>query len=271
MTTQADQPLALKQTSDNLMDLLDPVARRRLQNRLNQRASNRKWVVYVENSDIPKKNALTEEATNHQVAKLPLPAHQTEEQLCYCNPSQRDDLMRNIRAKALHMIENPRLSPNITFCTNQGSILRAMLTNADLMGLTIDLLNEDLASQFNLVGPSTLHLPASLCPSQTQRKIIHHPWIDLIPMVSLREALLIRVDELDEDELCCDLYGACDPSQEVGIRVWGESWDPFAYEASETLIRKWSWLVTDCPDIIISSNFWRRQRGEKPIGFRRIK
>ncbi|KAJ5382855.1 Protein of unknown function DUF3425 [Penicillium concentricum] len=146
-----------------------------------------------------------------------------------------------------------------------------MLVNANLMGLTIELLEEDLASQFNLVGPSTLHLPPSLYPSQKQRKIIHHPWIDLIPMLSLREALLARTDEIDEDEICCDFYETRDSSQEVGLRVWGEAWDPSAYEASESLIKKWSWMVKDCPDIIESSNYWRKQRGEKPIMFRMIK
>ena len=163
-------------------------------------------------------------------------------------------------------MEYPGLSPNPTFYISQNNLIRAILINADLMGLTLDLLNEDLASQFNLVGPltSVTHLPASLCPSPKQKKVIHHPWIDLIPILSLREALLDRADVLDEDELCSDLYGGC-ASQEVGLCVWGEAWDPFAYEVSETLTRKWSWMATDCPDIIKSSNYWRKQRGEKPI------
>ncbi|KAJ5489998.1 hypothetical protein N7453_010823 [Penicillium expansum] len=238
MALHADKPTALEQTaSGNTVDILDPAARRRLQNRLNQRASRkkkalefkkqqkpaeRKWVVYIGDSNIPKKNASTkeEEATSHQ-----------------CN------------------------------------VLRAMLINADLLGLTFELLNEDLASQFNLSGPlmSAVHLPASLFPSQKQRKIIHHPWVDLIPILSLREALLVRTDVIDEDEVCGDFYGACAPSQEVGLRVWGEAWDPSAYELSETFIRKWSWIITECPDIIKSSNHWRKQRGEKPIVFTKIK
>ncbi|CAG8887033.1 unnamed protein product [Penicillium egyptiacum] len=285
MASQVDHPPLEQTASDNSVDMLDPVARRRLQNRLNQRASrkrkaleckkqrnmsDRKWVVYMEDSNLPKKNAFTEETTSHQVTKSSSPPHQNEEHLCYFNPSQRDEFMDNLHAKALHMMGKPALSQNLTFHISQYNILRAMLINADLMGLTFDLLNEDLASQFNLVGPSmsAIHLPASLCPSQKQKKIIHHPWIDLIPMLSLREALLARADVLDEDELCGDLYGACASSQEVGLCVWGEAWDPFAYEVSENLIRKWSWMAKDCPDIIKSSNYWRKQRGEKPIMLR---
>ncbi|KAJ5420611.1 hypothetical protein N7465_003130 [Penicillium sp. CMV-2018d] len=283
MTAQVDHPPALDQTaSNNSRDMLDPAARRRLQNRLNQRASrkrkalesknqhktpDRKWVVYVDDSNIPKRSTSTEEATSHQVTQSSLPLYQNEEYLSHGNSSQRDEFMNKLYGKALHIIENPVLSRNPTFCRAQFNVFRAMSINANLLGLTIDLLNEDIASQFNLVGPlmSAVHLPASLFPSQNQRKIIHHPWIDLIPMLSLREAFLIRADVIDEDELCADFYGACGLSQEVGIYVWGEAWDPSAYEISETIIRKWRWMATDCPDIVKSSNYWRRQRGEKPI------
>ncbi|KAL2702678.1 hypothetical protein AAEP93_006976 [Penicillium crustosum] len=285
MTAQVDHPPALEQTaSSNSGDMLDPAARRRLQNRLNQRASrkrkaleskgkqktpDRKWIVYVDDSNIRKRSTSTDGATSHQVTQPSSPLNQNKQNLSYPNSSRHDKLMNELYGKAMHMIENPVLPRNPTFYDAQFNIFRALLINANLLGLTFDLLNEDLASQFNLVGPlmSAVHLPASLFPSQKQRKIIHHPWIDLIPVLSLREALLMRTNVIDEDELCCDFYGTCGPSQEVevGIRVWGEAWDPFAYELSETIIRKWKWMATDCPDIVKSSNYWRRQRGEKPI------
>ncbi|KAJ5588932.1 hypothetical protein N7537_011610 [Penicillium hordei] len=288
MTAQVDhRPAPDQTTSNNSRDVLDPASRRRLQNRLNQRASrkrkvleskgqhktpDRKWIVYVDGSSIPKRNTSTEEeATSHKVTQSPLSLNQNEEYLSFFNPSQRVEFMDTLFEKALHMIGNPVLSRNPTYSDAQFNLFRAMSINANLLGLTFDLLNEDLASQFNLAGPlmSAVHLPASLFPSQNQRKIIHHPWIDLIPILSLREALLIRADVIDEDELCGDVYGACGSSQEIGIgmRVWGEAWDPFAYEISEMILKKWRWIATDCPDVVKSSNYWRRQRGEKPIVF----
>lgn len=243
--------------------------RKALESKNQHKTPDRKWIVYVNDSNIPKKSKSTEEATSHQVTQSSSLLNQNELYLSYFNPSQRDELMNELYGKALHMIENPVLPRDPTFYDAQFNIFRALSINANILGLTFDLLNEDLASQFNLVGPlmSAVHLPASLFPSQKQRKIIHHPWIDLIPMLSLREALLIRTDVIDEDELCGDFYGACGSSQEVGVRVWGEAWDPFAYELSETIMRKWRWMATDCPDILKSSNYWRRQRGEKPIVF----
>jgi hypothetical protein len=192
-------------------------------------------------------------------------AHAEHSYFCEFNHTQRDEFLNKLQARAVHMLENPVLSPHPSFCLTQFSLLNAMFTNANLMGLTMELLNEDLASQFNLIGPSSLHLPPSLWPSKKQKKIIHHPWIDLLPMVSLREGLLARAETMDEDEACGDLYGVCASSHETGLRVWGEAWDPLAYEASENLIRKWSWLIKECPDIIKSTNYWRRQRGEKAI------
>jgi len=241
--------------------------RKALQNKNQHKTPDKKWVIYIEDSNLPKRNASTKETTSHQIVKSSSPPHQNEEHADYTNNTQQNEFWNNLYQKALHMIQHRALSRNPTFYAAQCNIIGAMLINANLMGLTIDLLHEDLASQFNLVGPSTLHLPPSLHPSQKQRKIIHHPWIDVIPVLSLREAILARTDEIDEDELCCDFYES--ELEEVGLRVWGESWDPAAYEVSETLLRKWSWIVRDCPEIIESSNYWRKRRGEEPIVFTR--
>lgn len=46
MTLQIDQPPLEQISSEDSMDMLDPLARRRLQNRLNQRASS-KWHFYL--------------------------------------------------------------------------------------------------------------------------------------------------------------------------------------------------------------------------------
>jgi hypothetical protein len=69
----------------------------------------------------------------------------------------------------------------------------------------------------------------------------------------------------DDEELCGDLFGVCGASREVGLFIWGEAWDPSAYEASEHFVQKWSWILEDCPDILESTNYWRRKRGERPL------
>ena len=71
--------------------------------------------------------------------------------------------------------------------------------------------------------------------------------------------------EYDDEELCSDLYGLNNASGEVGLVVWGESWDPLAYEVSEKVVEKWSWILKDSPELLASTNYWRRKRREKPL------
>lgn len=147
------------------------------------------------------------------------------------------------------------------------NIISAMLNNASILGLSLGALEEDIASQFNIAGPIEfdLQLPSSLQPSTSQKEIIHHPWIDLMPMQSFRDALLKNMYAYDEDEFCGDLHGQLGGSDDIGLIVWGESWDPAAYEVSEPVFRKWSWIFKDCPDLVRTTNYWRRRRGEKPL------
>lgn len=147
------------------------------------------------------------------------------------------------------------------------NIITAMMNNARIMGLSLHELEADIASQFNIAGPIELDLPASLQPSESQRAIIHHPWIDLVPMQSFRDVLLNNMDKYDEDEFCGDLHGQIGVSDGLGLITWGESWDPNAYELSEPIFRKWYWILKDCPEILRTTNYWRRKRGEKPLRF----
>ncbi|CAG8014233.1 unnamed protein product [Penicillium salamii] len=268
------------ESSPPISDQLDSVARRKLQNRLNQRARrkrkaleaenknvfNKKWVVYTDESTVKPFTHPVQKPSQSNPYVTDISQQKDCKSIWGIDTAGNDALSIEVYIRALYQLQNPTLSPGPSFRVTQYNLLIATFTNAKLMGLTFDLLQEDLASQFNLVGQSSLHLPPSLWPSKSQRKIIHHPWIDLIPILSLRESILSRIDTLDEEEACGDLYGMCSspPSgTETGLRVWGEAWDPLAYEASGNLIKKWSWIAKECPDVMRSTNYWRRRRGEK--------
>lgn len=184
---------------------------------------------------------------------------------CGSNQTIREKYWAQLKAKVAEGAAKKVQSPDLLLPVAQFNIMRAAFENATSMGLTWDILSEDIASYFNIAGPVTLRLPPSLEPSETQRSIVHHPWIDLIPIPSLRDALLLHVDEYDEDQLCGDLYGICGPSPEVGLLVWGEAWDPSAYEVSERVFNKWGRFLRDCPELLKSTNYWRRKRGEKQL------
>lgn len=205
---------------------------------------------------------------HHQRLESPLrESKKDNDYLCVLNHVSRAKYLAQLQFKVSTSVAHNLQASSVLLSVTQFNTMRAMVANAETMGLSLQILCEDIASFFNISGPSHgfLQLPPSLQPSSAQKQIIHHPWIDLLPIESLRNSLLSQLDVYDEDELCTDFYGMCGPSAEAGLIVWGESWDPSAYEISEGFFRKWSWLLKDCTDLIQSTNYWRKKRGEKPL------
>lgn len=187
----------------------------------------------------------------------------------FCGSSQLspEQYFNRLRRQVVEAAGRLPPSPSLIHSVKQFNIIRAMFENAATMELTMDILCEDIASLFNIAGPITFQLPSSLHPTSTQKQIIHHPWIDLLPVRSFRNTLIVRMAEYDDEELCGDLYGLNSTSGEVGLIIWGEPWDPLAYEVSEQVVEKWGWILEDSPELLASSNYWRRKRGEKPLKF----
>lgn len=251
--------------SESSINLELPGKRKALQAEKQGRTRERRWVIYTEPASASPENKGTAVASSTQLEQ-PTPIHNYGK--AYKSGSNqiiRERYWAQLKAKVAEGVANKVQSPDLLLPVAQFNIMRATFENATSMGLTWDILTEDIASYFNIAGPVTLRLPPSLEPSETQRSIVHHPWIDLIPIPSLRDALLRQMDEYDEDQLCGDLYGICGPSPEVGLLVWGEAWDPSAYEVSERVFNKWGKFLRDCPELLRSTNYWRRKRGEKQL------
>lgn len=138
-----------------------------------------------------------------------------------------------------------------------------------VMGMSEPWMHEDALSPFSTLHPGYIDsqsLPLSLQPTALQRTQSHHPWLDCFPLPTLRDNLLRAVDHFDEDQLCLDIMAFWDPSIEnCSLLVWGEPTDPKSWEVTESFLRKWPWVIRGCPELIQSTNYWRRQRGEKMI------
>ncbi|OOQ85425.1 hypothetical protein PEBR_24643 [Penicillium brasilianum] len=260
------------------MDHLDPASRRRLQNRLNQRASRRetkqnrgnRWIIYTNDANAsPDTEDRTTKTPEPSPTPVVLPRSQDQMSVFACGPSRLSpsQLFDQLKKQLLDAAGKIPPCPSLIHSVTQFNIIRAMCDNAAIMELTMDVLCEDIASIFNIAGPITFNLPPSLQPSSTQKQAIHHPWIDLLPVRSFRDVLIGRMAEYDDEELCGDLYGLSKTSGNVGLLVWGEAWDPLAYELSEEVARKWSWILKDSPELLTSTNYWRRKRGEKRLRF----
>ncbi|KAH7129291.1 hypothetical protein EDB81DRAFT_808981 [Dactylonectria macrodidyma] len=164
------------------------------------------------------------------------------------------------------------------------NIFYALSRNATALGVSEEWLLCDGESPYCLQGPglgehtlqtSRLPLfdgPQSLRPTKMQLSIAHHPWIDLFPVPRLRDNLLAAIsndDPIDEDELCYDMVEVTDGGvkDKAALIIWGEPWDPRGWEVSELFLKKWGALLEGCWEMLEATNYWREKRGEKRLVF----
>ncbi|KAH8694109.1 hypothetical protein BGW36DRAFT_384390 [Talaromyces proteolyticus] len=143
--------------------------------------------------------------------------------------------------------------------TNMAILLR--LNGQDFQGWA-DFYTEDLALP-------TQESPPSLQFTHLQKTVSHESWIDVIPSASLRDNIIKYQDKFDPDALCSDFLGGYTEGENDiagrGMMLWGDPWCSDSWEMSENLVRKWSFLLQGCSDMIASTNKWRAARGEKKL------
>lgn len=172
---------------------------------------------------------------------------------CYTLGSPRTDLL-------LHLI--------------QLNLTKALMENTRILGLTSEKLHDDALSPFNTAGPWPYNfefdehssLPPSLRPTQIQRTVPHHPWLDLLPISQMRDNLIRAGESFDEERLCLDIKGwGSVRTGNTGIIVWKDPWDAAGWEVTEAFARNWGWVLWGCEELFRSTNYWRVQRGERPL------
>ncbi|KAI9283737.1 hypothetical protein BC943DRAFT_327579 [Umbelopsis sp. AD052] len=95
-------------------------------------------------------------------------------------------------------------------------------------------------------------------PSQLQLTIAHPTVIDIIPWPSMRDRIIVNLCAIDIEKFMDDIHEHC--------RVWGG--DPLftqGWEIGPVFFQKY-WFLCD-KEMVKTSNFWRRQRGESYLRF----
>lgn len=153
----------------------------------------------------------------------------------------------------------------------------ALARNALVLQIPTEYLEtDDHSSIFNLRGPKSPAkqpaFPPHLLPTQLQKEVTHHSWLDLFPIPRLRDNMLrgIETGQYDEDELCdalcCDLLDF-ETGTTASLVVWGESWDAAGWEFSPEFFMKWGALLQGCPEVLDTTNYWRQKRGAGRINY----
>ncbi|KAF5545554.1 Aryl-alcohol dehydrogenase [Fusarium phyllophilum] len=155
------------------------------------------------------------------------------------------------------------------------NVLNAIADNATAIGFPKEsLCRDEFISPFCQIGPIQLpspSCPTSLQPTSLQRSTAHHPWIDLFPFPKFRDNVLDGMQKglFDDDELCGDLLGVegAGVGEQPSLLVWTVAWDAKGWEVNAAFVKKWGSLIEDCPEIMKSTNYWRRKRGQAALTF----
>lgn len=189
-----------------------------------------------------------------------------------CNdlvPPQARQILEHFTQHADHIYLQGSPTADLLLTLSKVNVFRAFFNILTILGLSDPWMHDDAISPFATSHPEyidTQLLPPYLQPTALQRSRSHHPWLDLFPLPSMRDNLLLAQDRFDEDQLCIDIMGFWDPSADSCLLfVWGEPTDPRNWEITEIFLRKWPWVLQGCPELLQSTNYWRRQRGEKMI------
>lgn len=149
------------------------------------------------------------------------------------------------------------------------NVHQAIIENIAAVGMTSAWMqSDDSISIFNLKQPSFSvgGIPDCLRPTFCQLHIPHHPWLDFFPFPRMRDCMILAGDSFDDNDLCHDLMAYWDTRNTVAtLLVWGNSWDARNWEVTEGFAHKWKWLLRDSPELLASTNHWRKSRGEKPL------
>ncbi|PLB52107.1 hypothetical protein P170DRAFT_401977 [Aspergillus steynii IBT 23096] len=277
------------QSSDDWTGVIDRKQRRKLQNRQNQRAYRRRRkhdepdlpsqipssaVMLVQSFDLP-----TPQPSPQSIQDPHPDAEYNNDQIqCHHAPRHALSMRRTFNAilQQAYMDRSPRLEHLIGL--SRLNVHRAINENITALGMTPSWMISDAAiSIFNVLQPGPWGhdhehtIPDSLRPTEVQRTVPHHPWLDFFPFPNMRDRLILAQDVIDEDDLCHDLMAFWDTrNTQATLLVWGQPWEPRNWEVTEGFARKWGWLLLGSPEALVASDSWRRRRGERGLAWREI-
>ncbi|OGM47370.1 hypothetical protein ABOM_003821 [Aspergillus bombycis] len=259
----------------------NPAARRRLQNRLNQRAYRLRR--QGQDKRAAQANNAQPESTRHGPTTAKAPAQhdsmkcglsELQHLECTFAPPNIHELMAQFERQAMARYVEGSPRTDLLLNLSRLNVLRAAYQNVVAIGMTAEWMCQDSTiSIFSLASPHRREdgIPQSLQPTPLQRTVPHHPWLDVFPIPQMRDNLIRAGNDLDDDELCHDLTAFWDTrSSNATMLVWGTPWDPENWEVTEEFAKKWAFFLRGCPEILISTNKWRARRSEKPLVWKKV-
>ncbi|EMD01226.1 hypothetical protein BAUCODRAFT_118932 [Baudoinia panamericana UAMH 10762] len=272
----------------------DPAERRRIQNRLNQRAFRQRQRAgqspkqykprSVSASSSQKQSVSDNDEESEDDYEEEEEDEQEDEDATGSSASGTSVPRRTVRAASTRTTSLPaRTQTGGRTDANPGRAWDelAQLINRNLMGaaatnaqyLGIDQAAVQNGTLVYTPSPSDRSVPATLMPIDLQYQVAHDPIIDIIPHPRLRYNILraIATNSIDAASLlsCIRASGAMERVnggwQRAGLVVWSSPEYVASWEMSEPFVRRWACLLPGCEDLVAATNAWRQKRGEKLI------
>lgn len=242
--------------NENWRGKTDPLERRRIQNRLNQRAFRER-----------QRFAGTGQQTDSELS----PSGSNDDEFEPAFASTRPNSGQRSSNRSSSVAEASGAKGDELGQTINRNVMQAVVANCQ--HLEVD--TQTLRSGNPITTPQQTRgaIPASLVPIKQQHVVTHDPFIDAIPHPRFRYNVLryIASRQVDTQRLgaCLRRSGTLSTvggkQMRDGLIVWSNPESIQNWELSEAFVMNWSCFLEGCEDWIEASNWWRQRRGESPL------